>query len=526
MELLKIATGLQNNLEDRSTEGRMSDSYALELFSYDSFVALIAHSRFEAAFYIFPFVCLNEAVRNANLKRNERFIFLKMAFRVFLYHYQAAKNMPQFKMFPQKYSKTALGTTFGELIFIKRCLSTTVAYGIALNLNIPLLGLHRIGTHCVEQNFGVMRMLQRDINTPQTGIKAAAKACIVQENNSILDIQTHVNTRENNGGAKLDPHNERESEHLFFNPNLFPDILYNLMINANVSVDTISNFVMQINSYTDIYTIKPTTKISGNFQFTSAKPYSRYLSVSNYRLTTSPIPIEVTDQRICSPIAYYFTYKQNNKKEELKLQQWSNVLLSVMQNIIKTQRTLELTYEEVRRRDEIQSILLQIKCPRTKELFSTNAPLSNFSESTSEEVMPKISAPPTPARSQESSFALKVKGPKEKVQTAFGRMTRGHQMVELAKVTTSTSEKIAALDTLFLSLKELFDKAFEQKFYALEETTRQIIDSATIQTMNAPDIDRGDIFDEKHKFKNIEDDDLPVQLSDNIDDNSSFLVDA
>ena len=47
------ATGLTANLNDKSTQARMNDQYALEFFSYDALVRLIIHGRYDGAFYIF-----------------------------------------------------------------------------------------------------------------------------------------------------------------------------------------------------------------------------------------------------------------------------------------------------------------------------------------------------------------------------------------------------------------------------------------------------------------------------------------
>ena len=54
---------LHENIENRANYARMKDSYAIEFISYDTWVQLLYAGRFEGAFYIFPFMCLNEAVR-------------------------------------------------------------------------------------------------------------------------------------------------------------------------------------------------------------------------------------------------------------------------------------------------------------------------------------------------------------------------------------------------------------------------------------------------------------------------------
>ena len=164
IELLKQATGLNANLENRTTQARMNDQFALELFSYSAFIELLKHQRYEAAMYVLPFMCLNEAVRSPFATKEERFGFLSMAYKSFLFQLRNVNLYEGSSMFHVIYHKNAIGTLFGERIFIQRCISTTIAIGIGKQQLIPNIALGRLSTCDIEGNFGAMRIVQRECN--------------------------------------------------------------------------------------------------------------------------------------------------------------------------------------------------------------------------------------------------------------------------------------------------------------------------------------------------------------------------
>ena len=376
IELFKEATGLLKNIEDKSTQGRMNDQYAVEFFSYDSFIRLLAKGRYEGAFYVLPFMALNEAVRGHNLSKNERIALCDIAFRIFRHHYKILKEAPETKMFPQKYSKEAIGTTFGESIFIQRCMCTTVGIGIALTLEIPRIGLERVGTHCIECDFGTMRILQHDINTPEQGVKVAAKSFIVLQNNDHLQIPKQINTRENNGGVKISC-DTPTPERLFINPDLIVRLIYNLMINGAVEEDSLESLVMQLNSYSSFYVNNPTTKLKNQFALASAKPFSRYLTVSAYRMSVTPVPQDISKSRISSPLSYYFKNDQN-VKQQARIAHWRNLLTEIMKYMSDRPGLEQVDKEYQNKQCKIAKILSKLYSPGDLTTFSIEEDSHDF----------------------------------------------------------------------------------------------------------------------------------------------------
>lgn len=58
IELFQKVTEIKNAINDKTSIGAMKDSYAFEIFSWDTFNKLISNSCFDSAFYILPFTFL------------------------------------------------------------------------------------------------------------------------------------------------------------------------------------------------------------------------------------------------------------------------------------------------------------------------------------------------------------------------------------------------------------------------------------------------------------------------------------
>ena len=158
---MEEAANLCKNLENRSSHARMSDQFVFEVFSYQSFIAYLKKHCYDAAFYVLPFMCLNEATRASFISKKERLSFLEIAYKVFRFHLHNIIAYSSAKTFSPSYHKLSIGTLFCDKIFIERCICTTIALGIGITLDIRRVGLNRIGTHPLEGNFGQMRILQR-----------------------------------------------------------------------------------------------------------------------------------------------------------------------------------------------------------------------------------------------------------------------------------------------------------------------------------------------------------------------------
>ena len=202
VELMEKALNLGRVLSDRTKEGRMKDSYALSLFSWESFMKLYEATRNDALYYLLPFTFMNEAVRSKCLTRQERLQFLEVAYLVLIDQYKsnAANKNP---LFTEKFRKTALGTTFADTIFLKRCINTVIGMGVALKIDIDEIGLERVGTHRLECFFGYMRMCSQGNHSSDRAIRAAIKSLLIGQYSREINYKITIQKRVNEGGVKI-----------------------------------------------------------------------------------------------------------------------------------------------------------------------------------------------------------------------------------------------------------------------------------------------------------------------------------
>ena len=86
IELLNEYAKLGQVLEDKSQAAAMKDNYPLILYSWNTLICCLEKGRFEAAYYLLPFVLLIEAIRSPALNKEKRLQFLKYSFYIFKDH--------------------------------------------------------------------------------------------------------------------------------------------------------------------------------------------------------------------------------------------------------------------------------------------------------------------------------------------------------------------------------------------------------------------------------------------------------
>ena len=142
---LSIMRQLNNSatLNDMSTQAKMKDGLALDLFLWHTYIKLLQNARYEAAFFVLPFVLLNESMRSTSLSVEDRLKFIEGAFQIFRFHLKQIQenNNPAIT---QKYKHSSIGTFIGSEIWIKRSINTciAIAVGIKLQINGVISDLH------------------------------------------------------------------------------------------------------------------------------------------------------------------------------------------------------------------------------------------------------------------------------------------------------------------------------------------------------------------------------------------------
>lgn len=141
------------------------------------FTKLLFNQRYDAYFYILPFLYVITAVRSKSLNKFDRLRLLELAIKIFYFHYNnVLKSYTE--LFASKYNQNVIGTLFSDLIYIQRCINTCVAFSVALLTNNDL-SFARIGTHDLEAFFGMVRNLSFIDDSFEKAVKVAVKSIIV-----------------------------------------------------------------------------------------------------------------------------------------------------------------------------------------------------------------------------------------------------------------------------------------------------------------------------------------------------------
>lgn len=136
MSLFAAALQLDPVFDDRGLSGVMKDGYVMSIFSWSSFVKVMDKGRFDAAFYIFPYMLLLEVFRLPLLLIKTRLDFLSCSFNVFRNHLLKIREVGHNSMFKQRFTSKFLGVLFGDEIFLIRILSTIISLVVGLKYRV------------------------------------------------------------------------------------------------------------------------------------------------------------------------------------------------------------------------------------------------------------------------------------------------------------------------------------------------------------------------------------------------------
>ena len=258
-------------------------------------IKLYKNRRYDAAYYVLPFAMMNEAINSKYLTYQERLQFLEIAYLTFMEQLKQNESNKINPLITEKYRKTAIGTTFGDSIFLKRCINTVIGIAVAINMDLEKIGLERVGTHCLECFFGYMRMCSHGDHSLDMAIRVAIKSLLITKYCHEMNYQIPIQTRVNTGGQKITKskieeklYNEIECE-----PTVFHDVFSKLAQHGeSIEIDNkeIIDHVIEMmqsrkNKYSD--SVRPSSfpsKLSG------IGPLARYKnSVITIPSTSSPL---------------------------------------------------------------------------------------------------------------------------------------------------------------------------------------------------------------------------------------------
>ena len=197
-------------LTDRSSHAKMRDAFPLEIFTLENFMKLTDSKEWVMAFYVLPYALWATAVRNPGLSPQMRRDFLNIAFEIFAYYMENISNLA---------GSVSQNRVDGKLQFYcsnvqcTRILNTLFATLRELTSNPDNLALGHIGTHSLECQFGLVRLMCRNKHSWPKILSSFSRLMAIKASTRIFG-PVSIRERVNVGGVKLTP--ESESATIYF----------------------------------------------------------------------------------------------------------------------------------------------------------------------------------------------------------------------------------------------------------------------------------------------------------------------
>jgi hypothetical protein len=203
VEELESLLHLGTVLTDKSSVGRMRDSYALKLFSLSNCIRCLDADAYNEFVYLLPFALQEEVVRNPDLSREDRLMRAILAFK-FLMHLFDLSSLPPAEGVKQRFrSGETTAVTFAEDSGWSRILNSALALVVFTIEADEHWSFSRMGSHCLENFFGLVRRSSLGDDRAVTAMRIIVKATIVAEIMHDLGIDVHHRGRDNVGGVVI-----------------------------------------------------------------------------------------------------------------------------------------------------------------------------------------------------------------------------------------------------------------------------------------------------------------------------------
>ena len=204
LKRLKEILSLGKILDDETQIGKMRDSYAVNLFTFDNLIKLLEAEYYEAVLLFFPFCCWISTIFSPNLDLELRLFFIELSFQIIFKLLQDVHELLGMDIGQRGSSNIVI---FTEELYIIRILNTLVAFGIALVFGEDNIRMDSLGTHLVENAIGIAR---QDSNDPRWTriLTSFAHAEMRKRFSNENGLKIHVQGRLNDGGCKISNESE------------------------------------------------------------------------------------------------------------------------------------------------------------------------------------------------------------------------------------------------------------------------------------------------------------------------------
>ena len=198
---MNAVLNLGNVLTDRTTTGKMRDDYPFKLFTIENVLTLLMNGKLNMAFFLLPYSLLNIAVRSPNLSVQMRMDVMSIVMDIFCFHEECLNNLD--KNIVSETKRQDIPQYFCSLHHCHRVLNTLAVTLREMKRSPTNIALDRVGTHVLECQFGIIRMLCHYKHSWKRILRSFANSMIVTDIASILGHELKARARVNHGGVAI-----------------------------------------------------------------------------------------------------------------------------------------------------------------------------------------------------------------------------------------------------------------------------------------------------------------------------------
>ena len=194
-EILKLG----NALTDRSSHGKMRDIYPLQIYTLENVITLAEAEEWIMAFYVLPYALWVASVCTPGLSQQMRRDFLNIAFEIFAFHKKNICSLTE--NVSQNRTEAKIQFCCSD-VQCTRILNTLLFLLREITNNYRNLALSRIGTHCLECQFGLIRGMCRNKHSWNRVLSSFSRLMVIKSITRIFG-RVPVSERVNVAGVKL-----------------------------------------------------------------------------------------------------------------------------------------------------------------------------------------------------------------------------------------------------------------------------------------------------------------------------------
>jgi hypothetical protein len=198
-EMLRLGPALR----DKSSIGKMRDSYALQFFSLKNCIKCLHAEKLTEFMYLLPFTLQEDVIRNTRLTRYDRLSKAILSFKILVHYFDLHCGEHEPYITQRFQSDITAAVTFAENSAWPRILNSS----FALIRFVLEAGEHwsfsRLGSHCLENFFGFIRQNSRGDDRISRAIHIITKTHLVCLVMSELQMEMKHRGRDNVGGVLI-----------------------------------------------------------------------------------------------------------------------------------------------------------------------------------------------------------------------------------------------------------------------------------------------------------------------------------